>query len=138
MFDSLARLLDVLIEDGAIVTVKPKEYQVHVARDKPWSKFWPEGVPRHIDYPEVPLSELLQNTAAKYPDNIVFKCQEDSLTYAQLDLAVSKLAAYLNEQGIRKGDTMLLFLPNCLEFVIGYYGILKVGATVSPANPLSV
>lgn len=109
---------------------------MYVARDRPWFKFWPEGVPRHIDYPEVPLSELLQNTAAKYPDNIAFKCQEDSLTYAQLDIATSKLAAYLNEQGIRKGDTVLLFLPNCLEFVIGYYGILKVGATVSPASPL--
>lgn len=31
---------------------------------------------------------------------------------------------------------MLLFLPNSLEFVIGYYGILKTGATVTPANPL--
>jgi len=93
-------------------------------------------VPRHIDYPEVPLSKLLQNTAAKYPDNIAFKCRQDNLTYSELDIAASKLAAYLSEKGIKKGDTVLLFLPNCFEFVIGYYGILKVGAIVSPANPL--
>jgi len=109
---------------------------MQILGDRPWFKFWPEGMPRHIDYPEIPLFELLSDTARKYCDNLAFSCREYSLTYAGLDIATSKLAAYLNEQGIGKGDSVLVFLPNGLEFVIGYFGILKAGGIVSPANPL--
>jgi long-chain acyl-CoA synthetase len=109
---------------------------MHILGDRPWFKFWPEGVPRHIDYPQIPLFEFLSNTAGKYPNNIAFSCQEGSLTYAELDTATSKLAAYLSEIGVKKGDSVVIFLPNGLEFVIAYYGILKAGGIVSPANPL--
>jgi long-chain acyl-CoA synthetase len=109
---------------------------MHISGNRPWFKFWPEGVPQHIDYPQIPLSEFLSNTAKKYPANIAFSCQGSSLTYAELDTAVNKLAAGLHELGINKGDSVVLFLPNNLDFVIGYYGILKAGCTVSPANPL--
>lgn len=109
---------------------------MHILGDRPWFKFWPEGVPRRIDYPEIPLFEFLSNAAGKYPANIAFSYQQGSLTYAELDITTSKLAAYLNDIGIKKGDSVVLFLPNGLEFVIGYYGILKAGGIVSPANPL--
>jgi long-chain acyl-CoA synthetase len=107
-----------------------------ISEDRPWFKFWPEGVPRNIDYPQIPLFGFLSNVAKKYPDNIAFSCQGGSLTYAELDTAVNKLAAGLRDLGINKGDSVVLFLPNNLEFVIGYYGILKAGGIVSPANPL--
>jgi len=106
-------------------------------RNKPWFRFWPEGVPRHIDYPEVPLFELLSTTAAKYPDSIAFSCRDRELTYGELDTQTSQLAAGLNKLGVKARDRVLLFLPNSLEFVIGYYGILKAGATVTPASPLN-
>ncbi|GAI77631.1 unnamed protein product [marine sediment metagenome] len=104
--------------------------------DRPWFKFWPEGVPRHIDYPEIPLFEFLSNAARKYPNNVAFSCRERSLTYAELDILTSKLALGLRELGIKKEDSVALFLPNSPEFVTGYYGILKVGGIVSPVNPL--
>jgi len=110
------------------------EYQI--LQNRPWFKFWPKGVPRHIDYPEVPLFEFLSSAAKKYPNNIAFSCREHSLTYEELDTATSKLAVGLNELGIKKGDSVMIFLLNSLEFVIGYYGILKAGGIVSPANPL--
>ena len=46
------------------------------------------------------------------------------------------MASGLNEQGIKNGDKVVLLLPNTLEFIIGYYGILKAGGIVVPANPL--
>jgi len=104
--------------------------------DRPWFKFWPEGVPRHIDYPEIPLFGFLSDGATQYPDNIAFSYREHSLTYDELDIATSKLAASLSNLGIKKGDSVVLFLVNSLEFVIGYYGILKAGGIVIPANPL--
>jgi len=110
------------------------EYQI--PQDRPWFKFWPEGMPRHIDYPEIPLFEFLSSAAKKYCHNIAFSCREQDLSYKELDLATSKLAAGLNGLGIRKVDSVVLFLPNSLEFVVGYYGILKAGGIVSLANPL--
>ncbi len=106
-------------------------------KDRPWFQFWPEGVPRHIDYPEAPLFEFLSSTARKYPDKIAFSCRGRKLTYKELDTQTSQLAAGLNELGIKTRDRVALFLPNSLEFVIGYYGILKAGGTVTPANPLN-
>jgi long-chain acyl-CoA synthetase len=58
------------------------------------------------------------------------------LTYKELDTKTSQLATGLNGLGVKPRDRVVLFLPNSLEFVIGYYGILKAGATVTPANPL--
>lgn len=107
-----------------------------VSADRPWFRFWPEGVPRHIDYPEVPLFEFLDNSAAKYPDNVAFSYQGDSLTYNQLGELTGKLACGASDLGIGKGSNVLLLLPNNLEFVIAYYGILKAGGTVVPTNPL--
>jgi long-chain acyl-CoA synthetase len=104
--------------------------------DRPWFKYWPKDVPRHIDYPEIPLYALLTETARKCPESIAFKYETDSMTYTELDRATDKLAAGLADEGIKKGDTVVLFLPNSFEFVIGYYGILKAGASVVPVNPL--
>jgi len=101
-----------------------------------WFKFWPESVPRHIDYPQIPLFELLSRSAQEWPERVAFRCRERSLSYKQLDELSSKLAAGLGDLGVRTGDRVMLFLPNSLEFIIGYYGILKAGGTVATANPL--
>jgi len=105
-------------------------------QDRSWFEFWPEGVPRHIDYPEVPLFEVLSSSARENSDSIAFSCQDNSLTYDELDRLTSKLASGIKDSGVGKGDNVLLSLPNSLEFVIGYYGILKAGSVVVPTNPL--
>ncbi|MFC2069738.1 long-chain fatty acid--CoA ligase [Chloroflexota bacterium] len=106
-------------------------------QDKPWFKFWPEGVPKTLDYPEIPLFSILSQAAEKWPDNTAFSLGERKLTYRELDEVTSRLAAGLNDLGVNIGDKVLLFLNNSIEFVIGYYGILKAGGTVATVNPLS-
>jgi long-chain acyl-CoA synthetase len=103
---------------------------------RPWYKVWPEGVPHHIDYPEIPLFELLTRGAGEQPERIAFSVGGQDLSYRELDTLSSRLANGLRELGVEAGDRVMLFLPNSLEFVIGYYGILKAGATITPANPL--
>jgi long-chain acyl-CoA synthetase len=110
------------------------KYQV--PPDKPWFKFWPEGVPKHLNYPEIPLFQFLSRAAKMWPESIAFSCREKRLSYRELDELTNRLAAGLNNLGVSKGDKVTLFLENCLEFIIGYYGILKAGGTVTLANPL--
>ncbi len=102
-------------------------------RIAPWFKFWPQSVPYHIDYPEIPLPQLVTEASKKYSDNIAFNYREFKLSYNDLETITTKLALALN---IRKGDRVLLFLANSLQFVIGYYSILKAGGIVVPTNPL--
>jgi long-chain acyl-CoA synthetase len=104
--------------------------------DRPWFKFWPESVSWHIDYPEVPLFGLLTSGAEKYAGKVAFSVGEHHVSYQELDTLSGQLANGLRELGVESGDRVMLFLPNSLEFVIGYYGILKAGATITPANPL--
>ena len=110
------------------------EYQV--SQDRPWFRFWPEGVLKQLDYPEIPLSGLLSRAVEKWPESIAFSFQERELSYRELDELTSRLAAGLHNMGVRTGDRILLFLANSLEFVIGYYGILKAGGIVTTASPL--
>ncbi len=105
-------------------------------KNRPWFKFWPENVPQHIDYPEIPLFQLLTATANRYPNNTAFLCQELGISYRELDTITSQLASALITLGIKKRDRVLIFLPNNLQFIIGYYAIIKTGAIIVPTNPL--
>ena len=107
-----------------------------VPQDRPWFKVWPDGVPTSLDYPDVPLFDLLSAAAAKWPERTAFTCRDRHLTYGGLDELSGRLAACLRARGIGRGERVMLFLPNSLEFVVAYYGVLKAGATVTTSNPL--
>jgi long-chain acyl-CoA synthetase len=112
---------------------RPKEPE---KAEKPWFKFWPESVPKHIDYPEVPLFELLRKTAEKYPRNTAIVYFDKGMTYKELDLASDKFSTALNDLGVKKGDKVAVFLPNIPQFIIAYYGVIKTGAVVTAISPL--
>jgi len=105
-------------------------------KSRPWFKFYPKNVPYHIDYPEIPLFQLLVDTAVRYPKATAFSCRGVALSYRQLDNITSRLALVLGDIGIEKKDRVVVFLPNSLQFVISYYGIMKAGAIAVPTNPL--
>jgi len=108
-----------------------------VPPDRPWFRFWPKGVPKTLDYPEIPLFGLLTRAAQKWPEEIAFSFGEQSLNYRELDELTNRFANGLIDLGIETGEKVLLLLTNSLDFVISYYGILKAGATVTTVNPLS-
>jgi len=100
-------------------------------------RFWPEGIPNSINYPEMPLSHLLKRTAEKYPGNTAVIFQNEKISFEDLDLLSDRFAAALSSLNMKKGDRIALFLPNIPQFVISYYGALKVGAVVTAVSPLS-
>jgi len=62
--------------------------------------------------------------------------EKGSLTWSELDRLASGFADYLARQGAKAGDRIGLIVPNGAEFVIGFLGVLKLGATVAPLNPV--
>jgi len=112
--------------------------------DAPWTQFYEEGVPKSITYPRWSLTDLLDATARDYPDKtaLVFfadpKLPPSRMTYRQLQDATLRFAAALHEMGVRKGDRVAVMLPNCPQFPVVFFGLLRVGAIAVNTNPLYV
>ena len=109
---------------------------VNVSDNKPWSTFWPEGVPQSVDYPDIPLHEFVTNSARAHPHRPALMYEGGPITYRELDLSSKRVACALQNLGIVKGDRVMVILPNIPEFVISYLGILKAGAIMTAAGPL--
>lgn len=104
--------------------------------EKLWSKHWPKGVPQSIDYPNIPLYDMLKRSRDKAPNSTAIIFRNNQITYEELDDSVSRFGAALQGLGIRKGDRIALYLPNTPQFVIAYFGALQLGAIVVACSPL--
>ena len=104
--------------------------------ERPWLRRYDPGVPQTIDYPAVPLFQLLTDSARKYPNTPCTIFKGAIITYREMDELTDRLAAGLAELGVKKGDRVGLFMPNTPQFVTAYFAILKLGAIVVAVNPL--
>ncbi len=117
--------------------------------DKPWLSKYEPGVRAQLDYPPVPMYHLLEKAAAKYPNRAatIFgsvvhqlggKLMDAQLSYKQLNEQANRLANALSAMGVKKGDRVAIYLPNCPQYLISYYAILKLGCVIVPNNPMYV
>jgi long-chain acyl-CoA synthetase len=104
--------------------------------EKPWLSHYEPQVPSTLEYPHRPLQANLEESASRYPDASATIFLDGKLTYRELNELTDRFAAALQTLGVRKGDRVAIYLANCPQFVIGYYGTLKAGAIVVPFNPL--
>jgi long-chain acyl-CoA synthetase len=96
---------------------------------------WPAGVFRHLSYPEIPVFQILRSSATKWPERNAMIFGGMEITFRELDLLTDRFAAALADQGVSKGDRVSLHLPNCPQFAIAYFGLLKAGAVFVPLSP---
>ncbi len=82
------------------------------------------------------LAMLLEISARRDPGKVAVIFDDMKLRYAEVNGAANKIANGLVGLGVRPGDKVALMLPNTPHFVICYYAILKLGATVVPLNVL--
>ncbi|OJV91484.1 MAG: hypothetical protein BGO39_21770 [Chloroflexi bacterium 54-19] len=94
-----------------------------------------EFVRPSINYPVHPYDELLTRTVQKFPENTALVFKDISLTYRELDGLVNSFANALLELGVKQGDRVCLFMTNRPEFIVSWFAIARIGATISPMNP---
>jgi len=106
--------------------------------DKLWEKNWPAHLSREPVYPygEILLTDYLREWAKQTPDKPCLIYYGTGLTFKQLDDLSDRFASFLSAKGLRKGDRVAVFLPNCPQFHIAFYGILKLGCVHVPVNPM--
>jgi len=104
--------------------------------ERVWFNHYDEGVPKHIEYPPIPLIQLLDEAARKYPNSPCTIFKGAVITYQEMGELTDRLAAALSRLGVKKGDRVGLLMPNTPQFIIAYFAILKIGGVVVATNPL--
>jgi long-chain acyl-CoA synthetase len=105
-------------------------------KEKPWLGNYDPGVPQTLTYPDIPLFRFLDDAADRFPDHPCTNYKDQIIRYDEMVHLSDRLAAFLLAQGLQPGDRVALWLPNCPQFVIAFYGSLKAGGVVSALNPL--
>ena len=102
-----------------------------------WQQFYPAGVSREFAPPLKPLWSLLAESAQRTPESVALYFRDYSVSYRRLwkhaEIASSQMRArgYGNAKGAAR---VLLWLPNCPEFVTQYFGALRAGCIVTAAS----
>ncbi|WP_082093558.1 AMP-binding protein [Demequina sediminicola] len=106
--------------------------------DRPWFEFYPEGVTRAIEVPEEQsLGDMVARAADRYQGKTAFSNLGGTLSFTELDDYCTRVASYFtNVLGLRKGDRIVIQMPNLLQYPIAFYGALRAGLIVVNANPL--
>ncbi|UCH04745.1 MAG: AMP-binding protein, partial [Candidatus Thorarchaeota archaeon] len=104
--------------------------------EKPWLKNYDEGVPAHIEYPEINLYEILDDAARDYGGRPAIWFLKRRITYKEFKDTADRLATVLVELGVKQGDVVAMMLPNFPQFLFSFYGILKAGGIVTACSVL--
>ncbi len=97
-----------------------------------------------VDHPRMPeyrfgikrLDEYLKIHAGRVPHKVSVNYYGREITWGELDLYVDRLAAYLAAHGVKKGETVCVFMQSCPQFMIAYYAVQRLGGIVVPCSPM--
>ncbi|MEW5921110.1 MAG: AMP-binding protein [Bacillota bacterium] len=78
----------------------------------------------------------LERVAEKHPDKVALIYLGEKITYRQLREMIYKFATALYELGVKKNDKVMIYIPNCPQWIISYFGIQKIGAVPVPTSPI--
>ena len=105
--------------------------------DKIWLKEYPAGVPAEIDLNEfASLKDILEKSCQRFADLPAYSNMGVTLRYRDIDRLSRDFGAWLQAQGLRKGDRVAIMMPNALQYPVALFGALRAGLTVVNVNPL--
>ena len=91
-------------------------------------------MPNSVSFQDLSPLSFLDRSAAVYPNKPAVIYNGATLTYAQLDERVTRLASALRQAGVRKGDRVAFMLPNIPQMLEGHYGPMRLGAILVAIN----
>src|ERR1700674_3718265 len=102
---------------------------------QPWLQHYDYWVSHHMTYPRRPLSEILDAAAIDVPDSPATAFLGATLTFQEIKDRSDRFATALAGFGITKGDRVGIMLPNCPQYIIAAFAVLRHGAIVVNINP---
>jgi acyl-CoA synthetase (AMP-forming)/AMP-acid ligase II len=107
---------------------------VYAAR--PWLKNYDLWVPAEINPPNQPLYQILQIASGAYREKPAVAFMGASIDFGEVKKLVDRLATALQKLGVVKGDRVGIMLPNCPQYLISFFAIVRLGAIVVNVNPI--
>jgi long-chain acyl-CoA synthetase len=105
--------------------------------DKFWLTSYENGVAADIDPTQYrSLTHLLEEAFRKYADRKAYACMGKSITFAELDAMSQKMAAWLQNRGLKPGARVAIMLPNVLQYPVTLAAVLRAGYVIVNVNPL--
>jgi long-chain acyl-CoA synthetase len=87
--------------------------------EKIWLKHYPAGVPAEVDVAGYPsLVALLQESFTRYRERSAYRYMGQSIRYGQVDALSQAFAAWLQGQGLERGDRVAVMLPNVPQYPV--------------------
>lgn len=83
------------------------------------------------------LPQALDKTAVSYPDREAIRCNGKGIPYATLQQQANNLAYILQQQGVKRGDRVGIYINKDVESAVSIYGIMKAGAAYVPLDPFA-
>ena len=108
----------------------------HIA-PRPHHAIWPTRLPRQLTVPDTTLWFNLEVSARRYPDKAACLFFGRALSYRELHAQAERLAGWLQHEGLRAGERVLLYMQNCPQFLVAFYAIQRADAVVVPVNPMN-
>ncbi len=107
-----------------------------VYAEKPWLKNYDFWVPPEINPPRQQLYQILQIASVSFREKPATAFFGAQLTFGEIKSQVDRLATSLAGLGIAKGDRVGIMLPNCPQYLISFFAIVRLGAIVTNINPI--
>src|SRR3982750_2727549 len=95
---------------------------------RPWHDHYDYWVRPHMNYPRRPLGDILRMAASDVPDARATTFLGAHLTWGEIKDRSDRLATALTRMGVVKGDRVGIMLPNCPQYVIAAFAVVRIGA----------
>ncbi len=107
------------------------------ALSRPWLSHYPPGVPADVAVDTyASLVELLEESWTQHAKRDAAAFMGARITYGEIDERSRALGAWLQAQGVVRGDRVALMMPNVPQYLAAIGAVLRIGGVVVNVNPL--
>ncbi len=82
------------------------------------------------------IFDAFSELVSKYPNKTAVYFLGSKYTYSNLHNMAERLAASMAALGIKKGDPVVMYIPNSIQFVLCWLAIQRLGAIIIPITPI--
>jgi fatty-acyl-CoA synthase len=99
--------------------------------------YWPKRFRRSLTVPRTTLAANLKVAALRYGEAPAIHSLGRTLSWREFDAAADAFAGWLQHRGLARGDRVLIYMQNSVQWLIACYGTLRADGVVVPVNPMN-
>ena len=103
---------------------------------RPWLKHFGD-IPYNLEYPDYSISDMILESAKKWPDNMAYSYYGTKVTYKEFAEKIKTVAKALKSYGVKENEKVTICMPNTPEGILMVYAVNMIGAIANMVHPLS-